>query len=247
MDCLCSFPTARPAHTGLLAKITGGDVNATIHLLNSVGKVDVLSRPYILASDNQLAEIVVGQEVPFVTNTQTTDTGQHHQHRCSMPMSDCIVDVIPHINSEGLVIMDVAPEIDSQTDGSVTITTGVTAPIFDRRAAQSHVAIKDGQTVVIGGLMEDRIDSTVDKVPILGDLPFLGSAFRRTLDHKTKTELLIFLTPHVALAPEQLKPMSEDELRGTKLVPQAVYPGAFDEQKEGLERGAPTTQPQERP
>jgi general secretion pathway protein D len=154
-----------------------------------------------------------------------------------------IVDVIPHINAEGLVIMDVAPEIDSQTTGSVTITNGVTAPVFDRRAAQSHVAIKDGQTVVIGGLMEDRINSTVTKVPILGDLPYLGEAFKRTEETKTKTELLIFLTPHVALQPEMLKSMGESELRGTKLVPQAVYPGAFDEHREGLERGAPTTEP----
>ncbi len=233
-----------PTANGLLAKITGGDVNATIHILQSVGKVDVLSRPYILASDNQLAEIVVGQEVPFVTNTQTTDTGNIIN---TVQYADVglIVDVVPHINSEGLVIMDVAPEIDSQVNGgSVTITAGVTAPIFDTRRAQSHVAVKDGQTVVIGGLMEDRIDSNIDKVPILGDLPYIGEAFRHTNETKTKTELLIFLTPHVALQPGQLKDMSESELRGTKLVPQAVYPGAFDEHKQGMERGAaPTTEP----
>jgi general secretion pathway protein D len=129
----------------------------------------------------------------------------------------------------------------------VTITSGVTAPIFDTRRAQSHVAIKDGQTVVIGGLMEDRIDSKVDKVPILGDIPFIGEAFKRNSDTKTKTELLIFLTPHVALQPGMLKDMSESELRGTKLVPQAVYPGAFDEHREGLDRGAPSTQPTDAP
>ena len=95
--------------------------------------------------------------------------------------------------------------------------------------------------------MEDRIDSTIDKVPILGDIPYIGEAFKHTNETKTKTELLIFLTPHVALQPGMLKEMSNSELRGTKLVPQAVYPGAFDEQKQGLDRGAsPSTEPADR-
>ena len=233
---------------GLLGKIVSGDVQATIHALESDNKVDVLSRPYILASDNQLAEIVVGQEVPFVTNTQTTDTG-NIINSVQYASVGLIVDVIPHINSEGLVIMDVAPEIDSQVNGgSVTITSGVTAPVFDRRSAQSHIAIKDGQTVVIGGLMQDSKNATIDKIPILGDLPFIGQAFRHTQDDKTKTELLIFLTPHVAMEPGVLKPMSQNEIRSTKLVPDAVYPGAFDEHLEGLNRGAgPATMPTTKP
>jgi general secretion pathway protein D len=236
-------PLGGAATTGLLTKIVSGDVQATVHALQSIGKIDVLSRPYILASDNQLAEIVVGQEVPFVTNTQTTDTG-NIINTVNYADVGLIVDVMPHINTEGLVIMDVAPEIDSLTSTTVQISAGVTAPVFDRRSAQSHIAIKDGQTVVIGGLMQDRKTSTIDKIPILGDLPFVGQAFKRTQDDKQKTELLIFLTPHVALQPGMLKEMSNSELRGTKLVPQAVYPGAFDEQKQGLDRGGyPTTEP----
>jgi general secretion pathway protein D len=93
--------------------------------------------------------------------------------------------------------------------------------------------------------MEDRKNATIDKVPILGDIPLLGLAFQRHQDKKTKTELLIFLTPHVASQPDMLKGMSDDEMNNSRLIPNAVYPGAFQEHKRGLDRGAapPSTQP----
>jgi len=92
--------------------------------------------------------------------------------------------------------------------------------------------------------MEDRKTQTVKKIPLLGDIPGLGLLFQRNQWGKAKTELLIFLTPHVAKAPNLLEPMSQDEMKGTKLTPQAVEPGAFDEHLKGLQRGqAPATQP----
>jgi Flp pilus assembly secretin CpaC len=82
-------------------------------------------------------------------------------------------------------------------------------------------------------------------VPILGDLPLVGPAFSRTETSKSKTELLIFLTPHVAVQPEALKPISQEEMRGTTLTPNAVGPGVFQQHIEGLRRGQTeiTTQP----
>ena len=161
----------------------------------------MLSRPYILTSDNQEATITVGNEVPFITNTRITDTGQTIN---TIQYQDIgiILDVTPHINPEGLVILDVAPEISEQTGQGVTISQGVAAPVFSKRSAQSRVGIVDGQTIVIGGLMQDQKTQTITKVPFLGDLPGIGPAFTRYQNTKTKTELLIFLTPHVALQPE---------------------------------------------
>jgi len=103
------------------------------------------------------------------------------------------------------------------------------------------VAIKDGQTIVIGGLMQDQKTVTINKIPLIGDIPIIGSIFSRTQIDKTKTELLLFLTPHVASEPGLLKPMSSDEMQGTQLTPKAVSPGTFDEHMRGLQRG--TTQP----
>ena len=221
---------------GVIAKVVETNVTAALRALEEVGKLDVLSRPYILASDNQLATIIVGQEVPFITQTRTTETGQTI-NTISYEDIGIILNVTPHINPQGLVIMDVSPEISALTGTTVPISETVSAPVFAKRSAQTRVGIVDGQTIVIGGLMEDRKTKTIRKVPLLGDIPLLGGLFRRTIEAKAKTELLIFLTPHVAPEPETLQAMSQDEMAGSKLVPGAVAPGAFDEQTKGMERG----------
>ena len=243
-----NFGTAAAAaavNGGLVVNFVESNVNVTLRALATAGKLDVLSRPYILASDNQLASITVGQEVPFITDTRTTDLGQTIN---TIQYQDIgiILNVTPHINTDGLVILDVAPEISQLTGTTVPISGQVSAPVFAKRSAQSRVGIRDGQTIVIGGLMEDRKTSTVRKIPILGDIPLIGPLFQRIEVTKAKTELLIFLTPHVAQQPEALKPMSQDEIKGTQLTPGAVGPGVFDEHIRGMQRGGnvkPSTQP----
>jgi hypothetical protein len=197
----------------------------------------VLSRPYILASDNQLASITVGQEVPFIDSSRITDAGQTIN---TIQYRDVgiLLDVIPHINPDGLVIMDVAPEISTLTTSTVQISELVSAPVINKRSAQSRVGVRTGQTIVIGGLMEDRVNETISKVPLLGDIPGLGELFKRRQKTRTKTELLIFLTPHVASDPSVLPGMSEDETRGTQLVPRAIDEDAYRDHQEGLRRGA---------
>jgi len=226
--------------SGLVYKLVEKDVTAAVRLLQTVGKLDVLSRPYILASDNKEATITVGQEVPFIRNTRTTETGQTIN---TIEYEDIgiILKVTPHVNPEGLVIMDVSPEISTLTGSTVPISETVNAEVFAKRSAQSRVAIQDGQTIVIGGLMEDRKTENVRSVPILGDIPLLGYLFRRTVTNKSKTELLIFLTPHVAKKPAALKRMSTDEMEGSNILPKAVEPGAFDKHMEGLRRGSSGT------
>jgi general secretion pathway protein D len=150
------------------------------------------------------------------------------------------LNVIPHINTEGLVIMDVSPEISSLTGTTVPISETVNAPVFAKRSALSRVVIKDGQTIVIGGLMEDRKTETIESLPLLGRIPILRWIFGRTQSTKTKTELLIFLTPHVASQAETLQGMSKDEMEGSKITPRAVEKGAFQEHMKGMERGSAT-------
>ncbi len=230
---------------GLVASVVESDFTATLQALAETDKLDVLSRPYILGSDNQLASIIVGQLVPLITDTRVTDTGQQI-NSIQYYQIGIIVNVTPHINPEGLVIMDVAPQVSQISAQSVPISSTVNSPVIDTRAAQTRVAIRDGQTIVIGGLMQDQKTSVVKKVPFLGDIPGLGALFRSTSVQKTKRELLIFLTPHVASRPEYLSSMSRDEMRGTQLTPQAVTPGTFDDHMRGMNRGAtqPSTQPQ---
>ncbi len=234
---------AYAANGGLAVSLLEGNVQATLHALATEGKLDVLSRPYILASDNQQASISVGQQVPIVTDVRVTDTGQLIATPTYQQVG-IILNVTPHINPEGLVILDVAPEISQLTNSNIQIAPGVQSPIFNQRTAQSRVGIRNGETIVIGGLMEDRKNTVINKVPILGDIPLIGQIFRRTQLDKTKTELLIFLTPHVAQQPEALNGMSHQEMNHTKLTPDAVEPGTFQEHMMGMQRGqTPQTQP----
>lgn len=229
--------------SGLVVRLVEPDITATLHALAQAGKLEVLSRPYVLASDNQLARITVGQQVPFITNSRVTDLGQTIN---TVEYDDIgiILYVTPHINPDGLVILDVAPEISSLSANSIPISNEVSVPIINTRSAESRVGVKTGNTIVIGGLMEDQKRSSVDKVPILGDIPLLNLIFSRQRVTKTKTELLIFLEPHVAQEPESLRPMSEQEMKGTTLTPKAISPGTFNEHLEGLHRGdVPQTQP----
>ena len=174
---------ARPprAAAGLVVSLVERNLNATLRAIATAGKLDVLSRPYILASDNQQANITVGQEVPFITDTRTDALGQQIN---TIQYQDIgiILDVTPHINPEGLVIMDVSPEISQLTGTTVPISSNVSAPVFAKRSAQSRVAIQDGQTIVIGGLMQDNKTSTLTKVPFLGDIPGIGRAVPAAAD-----------------------------------------------------------------
>lgn len=237
-----------PNGAGLVIQLLEQNFEATIRLLETQGKLDVLSRPYILASDNQLASITVGQEVPLIQNSRITDDGQTIN---TLQYRDVgiLLDVIASINPDGLVILDVAPEISALTGDSVPISDTASQPIIAKRSAQTRVGVRSGNTIVIGGLMEDRVTESISKVPLLGDIPILGEAFKRTQKNRAKTELLIFLTPHVADDPSKLVGMSNEEAKGTKLLTGAVVPGTYEEHQRGLQRGeaTSTTQPVETP
>ena len=224
--------------TGAIAKVVTGDVTIALRALETEGKLEVLSRPQIVTSDNQTSNITVGQEVPFIVSSRTTDTGQT-VNTIQYQDIGIILNVTAHINEEGLVIMDVAPEVSSLTGTTVPISETVSAPVFAKRSAQTRVGVQDGQTVVIGGLMEDRKTDNNQGIPLLRNVPGIGLLFGRRQRDKSKTELLIFLTPHVAHEPTSLEPMSADDADHLKLVPSAVAPGTYEEHRDGLNRGGP--------
>ena len=114
--------------------------------------------------------------------------------------------------------MDVSQEISAISDTTVKISETVDASVFSKRSSENRVIARSGQTVVIGGLMEDRETGSVKKIPILGDIPILGFFFRSSGEDTTKTELLIFLTPTVAATDEELVAISEQKKAESKLV-----------------------------
>ena len=158
---------------GGIVSVLQDDLQVTLRAIADVSKLNVLSRPSILARNNEEATITIGQEVPFIRNSRTTDTGQTIN---TVEYEDIgiILTVTPHIGSAGLIELDVAPEISTITDGTVAISETVSAPIFSKRSAETHVVVPSGRTVVIGGLMEDQVTEAVHKIPLLGSIPWLG-------------------------------------------------------------------------
>jgi general secretion pathway protein D len=223
---------------GGIFQISESQFSATIRALDTTGKLDVLSRPYILASDNQLATITVGQTVPYVTGSTVSGNTGGVTNTVNYSNVGILLDVIPHINPDGMVILDVAPQVSALLDSRIQISADIQAPVFSNRSAQTRIAVENNQTVVIGGLMQDQKNSIVSKVPLLGDVPWLGQLFRSTNTTKTKTELLIFLTPHVAARPDMLQAMQQDEVRHTKLIENSIAPGVFQEHMDGMSAGA---------
>jgi type II secretory pathway component GspD/PulD (secretin) len=154
-----------------------------------------------------------------------------------------ILNVTPHINPDGMVILDVAPQVSQISTQTVNIQAGVNAPVFDQRSAQCRVAVRNNQTIVIGGLMQDQNNDTVNKIPLLGDIPYLGALFSSRNAKKSKTELLFFLTPQVAAHPDLLGGMSKEEVDSTKIIPSAVAPGVFQDYMQRMHRPEAATQP----
>jgi type II secretion system protein D len=202
------------------------DLNATLTAIAEAGKVEVLSRPSILARNNQQATITVGQQVPLISGV-TYDNFGNQRNAVTYEDVGIILTVTPFITSDGMVEMVLAPEISSLSESSVSLglstngTSVATAPIINIRSADTVVVTPDQQTVVIGGLMSTRKGENVSKIPLLGDIPILGAAFRRKVKTNEKTELMIFLTPTIVPDPRTLAMMTKEERKNSQVPPSA--------------------------
>jgi len=192
---------------GISFTITGEDFNFLVRALQVEGNLEVLSRPAILVQDNQDANINVGSRVPTIQDINISATGFVTPAVTYVDVG-VILDVTPIINPDGFVNMTIRPEISSIGASSVTVASGVALPIFDTRSAETSVTVKDGETIIIGGLITNRVSDTENKVPLLGDIPLLGNLFRATVKLNTKTELLMVLTPHVIRDAEEARRIS---------------------------------------
>ena len=202
--------TTMPTGAGLYS-IMGSDYNATIRAIASAQKVEVISRPSIMVRNNQPASITVGQSVPLVTGVTVNALTGSPLSTIAYQNVGIILQVTPFITPDGLVEMILSPQISSLSSQSVQVSTNVYAPVIDLRSASTVLVTPDGQTVIIGGLMEN--DKTVidSKIPLLGDIPWLGNLFKHHQKAVTKKELLIFVTPHVVITPSQIELVTHNE------------------------------------
>ena len=196
---------------GLTATITSGDVNFMLRAMQTDGRLEILSRPQILAADNQPASIDIGQRVPFVTGSSFNERG-FLVNSFTYENVGVQLSVTPRISIDGVVKMEVEPTISSLSSSKVPISENFEAPVINNRSATTQVSVQNGQTIVIGGLISTQDEERITKIPVLGDIPYLGAAFKRTKTSRSRTELLIIMTPYVINSPEEVENYSRKSI-----------------------------------
>jgi general secretion pathway protein D len=215
--------------------------------------VKVLSAPDLLVLDNETAQLQVGNEVPVQNGTlTTTGTSTGVLSSTSYVTTGVITQVTPRVNSGGLVTLDIQQEVSAVVAASAVSgesgATSAQSPTISDRAVKSRVVIQDGQTVGLAGLITDNLSKDNSGLPWLKDIPLLGAAFGTQTNTRTRTELLILLTPHVLHDQRDARALTEDlreQLPHAATMPadlQRLQPTGSDEPQANLGRKLGLTQ-----
>ncbi len=205
-------------------------------------KLKVLSAPHIMTADNHEAHILVGNEVPIVTtqsnSTLTTTNGtsnilQNIQYRDT----GVILTVLPQVNSEGLVNMQIRQEVSQVASAT---TGGIQSPTFSTREAETTVVVQSGETIVIGGIIDDSVDRSRTGIPFLMDIPVVGRAFRVESDTVRRTELIVLLTPHVVRDRQESRNATDAFKSRLKGMERDLY--RYEQSRPDYGTGAPSTE-----
>jgi type II secretory pathway component GspD/PulD (secretin) len=243
LDLKGSFPLSSsfspsPDLSGSNIKISIGTLatnnyTAALQLLSSYGETKILSEPRIAAMNNQEAKILVGSREAYITQTlsqgqSTTVTSENIQ------FTDVGVKLLvtPTINDEGYVTMKIKPEVSSVRE-VINTALGSRIPIVETSEAETMVKVQDGTMIMIAGLMKEEKREDTSGIPMLGRLPFLGAVFGAKGKQKKKTELIIFITPHI-ISGDRTVPGTEP----AKLIPADITPERFQHRliTEGIEQ-----------
>ncbi|MFO1772409.1 GspD family T2SS secretin variant XcpQ [Pseudomonas aeruginosa] len=190
-------PPALP--DGAIVGIGSSSFGALVTALSANSKSNLLSTPSLLTLDNQKAEILVGQNVPFNTGSYTTNSEGSSNPFTTVERKDIGVNlkVTPHINDGAALRLEIEQEISSIAPSVQQVSN--TDIITNKRSIKSTILAENGQVIVLGSLIQDDVVQAESKVPLLGDIPWLGKLFRSTKDTHTKRNLMVFLRPTVVL------------------------------------------------
>jgi general secretion pathway protein D len=222
-----------PSGAGLYT-ITGNDFSATLRAIQYADKAEVLSRPSVMVRNNQPANITIGKKVPYITSTSYNSTSGTPNNSYSYQNVGVILQVQPFITGTNLVEMIVSPEMSSLSSQSVTISAGVDISIINTRSANTVVVTPDQTPIIIGGLMNKDKSVTDQKIPLLGDIPWLGYLFKRHKSTISKTELIVFLTPYIVRSPGEVNDATDDEMGRQRLINKDIKQDELDRYLGGL-------------
>jgi general secretion pathway protein D len=188
--------------------VAAGDAFAAIvHLLESTGKFKIVSRPTIFTSNNKKAIIASGQEVPVPVSTlSNVATGNIINNNTAAVQSSIEykkvvlqLEVVPLINSEKEVSLDILQKLDSIVPGGNVNISGNQVPTIDTKYIRTSVSAPNGSTIILGGLIEDQKNKNYQGIPYLARIPLIGAAFRSTVSTKLRRELIVLMCPQVTL------------------------------------------------
>lgn len=195
---------------------TGGNARAALDALSSVTDLTVVSSPTVLVRDNATANFQVGDEVPIVTRQSNSVVNPDSPVVNSVEFRDTgvLLTVTPRVSSTGMVTLDIEQEVSNVASGTASTLT----PTISTRSLSTTVSIRSGQTVILGGLIDESRDSARDGIPGLARVPVLGSVFGQTSVTTSRTELLIFLTPRVIETDEEAAAVTNEIRRRMELL-----------------------------
>ena len=205
-----------------IAGVTVSNISAIVNAVRTDDDFRILSTPQILTTDNEEARIYVGENRPFQTRSTTDESGGTFE---SFEYRDVgkTLKITPHVTEDLLVRLQINLEFTA-VDQLATLTTSSTQPVTRKRTVDTTVIVKDQQTIVIGGLIDDTTETSESKVPVLGDIPILGWLFKDQSDSVIKVNLYVFLTPRIIKNPgeavgifqqkkEQIDSIQEGEIK----------------------------------
>ena len=188
---------------GLSFLYQGNGVSATLNALSTVTDVNVLSAPKLVVLNNHTATIEVGNQVPVSTGsaTSTLTSGAPIVNSIEYRDTGVILKITPRVNSGGLVLLDIAQEVSNVVPPSSTTAAQQASPTISQRKISTSVAVQDGETIALGGLISNQISKGRASVPLFGNIPILGHLLGDTTGGLLRTELVVLLTPHVVRTP----------------------------------------------
>ncbi len=185
------------------------DLRVTLNALSSITDVNVISSPTLMALNNQKAVLQVGDQVPIVTQQAQGTLTSDSRVINSVEMKDTgiILSVVPRVNSSGRVMLDIQQEVSSVVK---TTSSGIDSPTIQQRKLQTRVVVNDGESLALGGLIQEKNSLSRGQVPILGNIPILGNAFKNKTDTIGRTELIIFIKPTVVRNIQEARGVTEE-------------------------------------
>lgn len=185
-----------PSFPGFSYVLSSTDVQVVLDALTEITDIKVISSPQLLVLDNEAARLQVGDEVPVATQSSQSidDPAAPLVSTIEYRDTGVILEVTPRVNAGGLVVLDIVQEVSTVSE---TTSSTLNSPTISTRRIESTVAVQGGETVALGGLIEDTRTEIEIGIPLLADIPLLGNLFKTTTDRIERTELLILLTPRV--------------------------------------------------